>query len=194
MLIDPMSVCKTGAAAVATATAAGAAGLQGEKENAGEKLRFSAPTTPHRRSSNVNSGVGCGGGGYEEKGGGGGGSCPVNAFDLMPPPMPRTPGGGGGKGQQQQQQRQACSPSRSPVKSRSWSSAPVSPLGQHDPNRRQAETTDHVAPGDGSGGGGGEQGKFGRGRVEKRADVKVRAGFMGEGEEGGGVGGREGGW
>ena len=159
---------------------------------------ISGNATSHRRSSstsNVNSrnGTSYGGGGdggssgskgggrsgsgsCGESGGGrdgGGGSCSVNAFDLMPPPMPRTPGGGGGgvKGQQQQQQQQQRG-FRSPSHTRS--SPPVSPLGQHDPNRRQEENTDHT------GGGGIDRGeqegagaKFGPGRVEKRTDVKV---------------------
>ncbi|CAN0245412.1 unnamed protein product, partial [Laminaria digitata] len=144
-LVDPMSVCKAGATRRSDSAGAAAAGAladaegegEGGKENADDGFRFSSP----------------GGGG---DGGGKGGSFSVdNAFDLMPPPMPRTPGGGKGQQQEKQQQQQQQglhSPSRPRL------STPVSPLGQHDPNRRQEEHADHFG---GGGVGSGEQGGVG---------------------------------
>lgn len=77
------------------------------------------------------------------------------AFDLMPPPMPRTPSGKGGNGG-------------------SLRSTPVLPLRKHDPNNRGRG--DAVASG-------GDVG-VGPGRLENRASyvkVRIKEGYEGGG-------------
>lgn len=115
-------------------------GERGGKENAssGHKLRMFSDPSPTKAK-----------GGGSKTGGSGGGDCKedgkgdATAFDLMPPPLPRTPGKVKGKG----------GPSRSSV---------LSPLGRHDPNLRQSSSSS------GEGGDGSGSGTMARGRtIEK---------------------------
>ncbi len=135
-----MSVCKGGIGS--STKAAGAAAGEGKENNGGRSHLFSAPSPGKAKAAG--DGVKNGGGGGGRKEDPGAGKSEDNAFDLMPPPLPRTPGKG--KGAQ----------TRSSV---------LSPLGRHDPNLRQpASRTDSSAgSGDGSDGGG-----VGRGRAAQK--------------------------
>lgn len=150
-----MSVCKGGVGSSTKKAPAGSrdsggtpnrntSSLSGEgggdgKENAssGHRLHmFSGPSPSKAKAGGSKSGGGGdGSGGCKEDAK----SDATTAFDLMPPPLPRTPGKGKG------------APSRSSV---------LSPLGRHDPNLRQPS-----ASGDGNAAGRGRAAEKVRGHA-----------------------------
>lgn len=143
-----MSVCKGGVGSstkpaagsgIKTTSSSSSSGEGKENASSGHRLHMFSDPSPTKAKGGGGGKSGVGGGGAKEDGKSG----DANAFDLMPPPLPRTPGKGKGG---------PC-PSRSSA---------LSPLGRHDPNLQQSS----AASDDGSSSGGG--GTVGRGRATEK--------------------------
>lgn len=107
---DPMSVCK-----------GKTPGTSGKENN---RSRFPITQSPAGSTP-----IGAAGTAVRNSTSGGGGSgvdVGVRKFDLMPPPMPRTPGGSGSGGKSTTSSSSMSAMRTTPV---------VSPLRQHDPNK-----------------------------------------------------------
>ena len=150
-----MSVCKGGVGSstksvtgsrdgAGSACKSTTAGEGKENSSLGQRLRmFSGPSPTKAKGGGGRSGGGDSGGSGGRKDDAG---SDANAFDLMPPPLPRTPGKG----------KAGSCPSRSSV---------LSPLGRHDPNLQQS-------PAGGDGGNSG--GNVGRGRAAEKVGRRGR--------------------
>lgn len=130
-----------------TASAAASASEGKENASSGNRLHmFSDPSPTKAKGGGAKAGGrdGSGSGGHKEEA-----KSDATAFDLMPPPLPRTPGKG-----------KAAPISRSAV---------LSPLGRHDPNLQQPS----AAGGDGNNGN-----TVGRGRSTEKVGGRASVSWL----------------